>query len=145
VPPEHFRDIAFIVHGITPIVPNIRLTSELPKLKALSKQIYCLVEGAEGLAHQFRNTGIHAIGLTTRHDQEEREWVAKLNHLSREARASGFESFGFGAVRRSTAVNAVGAGVRYLEGKAVRPAVADPKYAFAHEIEDLYRLLAAAV
>ena len=145
VPLEHFRDIAFIVHGITPNVPNIRLTSELPKLTAISKQIYCLVESGEGVGRQFRNTGVHAIGLASRPGLKEREWLARLNLLSREARGAGFESFGLGAGRRSTAVNAVGAGIRYLEGKAVRPAVADPKFAFAHDIEDLYRPAVTAI
>jgi hypothetical protein len=145
VPFEIMRDIAFIVHGISPNIPNIRLSMELPKLTVLSKRIFCLVERGEGIGHQFRNTGIQAIGLAFQPGVQERDWLSELSHLSREARDAGFESFGLGAARRCTAVNAVGAGIRYLEGKAVRPAVADPKYGFAHEIEDLYRTLLTQV
>jgi hypothetical protein len=49
------------------------------------------------------------------------------------------ESFILGTRTTSTVVNAVAAGVRYLEGKPVWPVVAEPRHAFVHEMSDIYR------
>jgi len=50
------------------------------------------------------------------------------------------DSFLLGVPATSIALAAVEAGVRYLEGPAIRPAVSDPRHAFAHDVEQLYRL-----
>ena len=137
--PELLRDLAFFVHGIDPDVPNIRLTSELPKLGIISKRIFCLIEDPSSVNRQFRNTGIYAVGLNYRAKTSETDWMAKLSTLSGIARDAGFETFALGSILRSTAVSAIGAGARFVEGAGVRRPVADPKYVYVHEIDDLYR------
>lgn len=138
-PTEYFRDIAFLIHGIESSIPNIRLTQELPKLTTLSRYLFCLTDNPTNMSQQFDNSGAHAVGLSIGSDRSEREWINRMSTLGREAKVSGKEAFVIGAARRSCAVNAIGAGARYIEGASVRSVVADPKHAFVHEIEDLYR------
>jgi hypothetical protein len=87
---------------------------------------------------RFRNTGAYAVGIALLPGLAERAWIKRMAHLTGEVRNNGMEVFALGAEGRSITVNAIGAGIRYLEGPAVRANVADPKHAFAHNIEDLY-------
>jgi len=136
---EQFRDIAFVVHGFDVGIPNIRLVHELPKLSRFSKHVFCISEDDEGFHTRFRNTGIHALGIALSPGKPERQVIARMNALVRDARENAMESFALGISKRSVAINAIGAGVRYLEGPTVRASVADPKHAFVHVVEDLYR------
>jgi len=137
--PELLRDLAIYVHGIGPDVPNLRLIGELPKLNAISKHIFCIVEDPTGVARQFRNTGIYALGMTRPKSNSEREWVAQFSGACLAARREGFETFALGLATRTDAVNAIGAGARFVEGGGVRGPIADPKFGFSHEVDDLYR------
>jgi hypothetical protein len=136
--PELLRDIAFMVHGFDAGVPNIRLVQEIPRLTRLSRHVFCLIDDEEGVGARFRNTGTYAIGLALSPGRSERAWIKRMSLLMREARGNALEVFTLGAASRSIAINAIGAGIRYLEGSSVRTAVADPRHAFAHKIEDLY-------
>ncbi len=136
---EQLRDLAFLVHGFDSGVPHIRLCQELPKLTRFSRLLFCISDDGEDAGLRFRNTGVHAIGLARASDASERAWTDRLKNLSRAARDGGLHSFALGITNRSAAVNAIGAGARYIEGQAVRATVADPRNAFVHEIEDLYR------
>jgi hypothetical protein len=138
VPPELLRDIAFMVHGFDAGVPNIRLVQEIPRLTRLSRHVFCLFDDEEGVGARFRNTGTYAIGLALSPARSERAWIKRMSLLMREARDNALEVFALGAASRSIAINAIGAGIRYLEGPAVRTTVADPRHAFAQNIEDLY-------
>ena len=137
--PELLRDIALFVHGIGPDVPNIRLIGELPKLSAISSRIFCLVDDPASIPRQFRNTGAYALGLSYSRMSSEGEWVARLSSACGIARNEGFETFALGAATRSAAVNAIGAGARFVEGAGVRGPIANPKFGYVHEIDDLYR------
>ncbi len=137
--PELLRDLALFVHGIGPDVPNIRLVGELPKLNAISKRVFCLIDDPSSISRQFRNTGIYALGLSYRKAVSEREWIAQLSSAYSSARNEGFETFALGAPTRSAAVNAIGAGARFVEGTGVRGPIADPKLGYVHEVDDLYR------
>ena len=133
------RDLAFLVHGFDSGVPNIRLCQELPKLSHFSRQLFCLSDDGEDAGLRFRNTGAHAIGIARAPDTGDRPWNDRLKNLSRMARDNSLHTFALGTATRSAAINALGSGARYIEGQAVRPAVADPRNAFTQEIEDLYR------
>lgn len=137
--PELLGDIALFVHGIGPDVPNIRLTGELPKLGLISKRIFCLAEDPASISRQFQNTGVYALGLSYQKAHSEKNWMTQLATVSGAARDAGFETFALGAVTRSTAVNAIGAGARFVEGPGIRGPIADPKFGYVHEVDDLYR------
>jgi hypothetical protein len=136
---ETFRDIAFLLYGFDSGVPHIRLVQELPKLTRFSPHLYCIVDNAEAAGHRFRNTGAHAIGIALQSGTPEKPWIEKLNLLARDTHGGGPELFVLGAAARSAAINAIGAGARYLEGPAVRSPLVDPRNAFAQEIQDLFR------
>lgn len=137
--PELLRDLAIFVHGIGPDVPNLRLVGELPKLNAISKHIFCLVDDPVSITRQFRNTGVYALGMSYRKTSSEREWIAQLSSACCAARKEGFETFALGMATRSAAVNAIGAGARFVEGAGVRGPIADPKFGYSHGVNDLYR------
>lgn len=133
------KDLAFFVHGIDSSVPNIRLVGELPKLGVTSRHLFCLVDEPAAVIRQFRNTGIFSVGLNFRAGSSEKKWMNQLSSLSRFARDAGLETFALGAKQRSTAVSAIGAGARFVEGEGVRRPVADPKYVYIHKADDFYR------
>lgn len=136
---EMLKDFAFFIHGIDSSVPNIRLVDELPKLGATSRHLFCLVDEPAAVTRQFRNTGIFSVGLSFRAGSPEKAWMARLSSLSQFARDSGLETFALGAKQRSTAVSAIGAGARFVEGGGVRRPVADPKHVYIHKVDDFYR------
>jgi GGDEF domain-containing protein/EAL domain-containing protein (putative c-di-GMP-specific phosphodiesterase class I) len=137
---EVFRDIVFLVLGIDGGLPNIRLTQEIPKLSKRAKRVFVAVEYCDGLIPRFANTGIHAIGVELRRPQgSERQMLASVDALAREAQVLGIQSFVLGAKTRSTVVSTIGSGVRYLEGPAVSNPVAEPRHAFVQGIADLFR------
>jgi len=137
-PSELFRDIAFLVYGFDSGVPHIRLSQELPKLSRMTSYIYCIVDGAEAAGQRFANTGAHAIGLALQPGSLEKPWIERAKALARESLGSGLEVFVLGAAARSAAVNAIGAGARYLEGPFVRAAVVNPRNAYAQKVEDTF-------
>jgi hypothetical protein len=141
--PEDIFDMLFLLHGVDQGVPNVRLIQEIPKLALISRRIFCLAENADGIQRQFDNTGIQGLGLVARRGEPERVLIARLDMLHAATRASGLESFLLGAAKRSMVVNAIGAGIRYIEGAGMRPAVAEPKFAVAQDIVDYYRTAAA--
>lgn len=137
---EVFRDIVFLVIGIDGGTPNVRLAQEIPKLSKRAKLVFVTVEYCEGLVPRFANTGIHAIGVELRRPiGSERQMLASVDALGRDAQLLGIQSFVLGAKTRSTVVSTIGSGVRYLEGPAVSHAVAEPRHAFAQGIVDLFR------
>lgn len=140
LPPEELADIIFILHGIDDGVPNVRLVQELPKLAVFARRIFCLARSADHIQRQFHNTNIQAVGTVTRSGEPERMLIQRLQKLHLSTRASGMESFLLGAMKRSTVINAIGAGIRYVEGAGMRRAVAEPKFAVAHDLTDYYRM-----
>lgn len=138
LPAAAIADIGFLVHGIGADTPNIRLIAELPKLSVSSRHVYCLAEKVKGVADQFRNTGIRAVGTVIMHNAHGRELNGRLDVLGHEARLGGVDAFALGVTNRSLAVNAIGFGMRWLEGGAISSAVTQPKFSFVHRAEDLY-------
>jgi hypothetical protein len=136
---EILRDLAFVVHGIDDGVPNIRLVQEIPKLALGAYRVLCAVDKVEGSGARFARTGAHGVGLTLEHGLEEAKALKLVADIAREARGSGTEAFVLGLPSRSVVLAAVDAGVRYLEGPIVRPAVTDARHAFAQGVEELYR------
>jgi hypothetical protein len=135
-----FRDIAFLVVGIDSGTPNIRLVQEIPKISTRAKLVFVAIAYCEGIIQRFSNTRIHAIGVELRRSQgSERQALASVDALARDAHALGIDSFVLGAKSRSAILSAIGSGVRYLEGPSVSPPVAEPRHAFVREIADLYR------
>lgn len=138
--PDELIDLRFLIYGIDPGVPNVRLIQELPKLSAFSRGIFCLCADAALVHRQFNNTGIQAAGLAARPGEAEQNLIERLGRLHAATRSAGVESFVLGVTRRSTVVGAIGAGVRYIEGCGMRAALADPRFAVAQDIVDYYRL-----
>jgi hypothetical protein len=140
VPAALARDLAFVVLGIDHGIPNTRLAQEVPKLSAGAKAVFAAVDHNDRQLGRFRSAGFQALGMELeRPDKGERGLIDAINVFTREVGALGMESFVLGAQTTSTVVNAVAAGVRYLEGKSVWPAVAEPRHAFVHEMGDIYR------
>ena len=144
LPALSVADIGFVVHGIGPAIPNIRLAAELPKLSVISRHVYCLTDDPQGVCQQFRNTGARAVGVALNYDDKLSVSNVQLDVLGREARAGGLDAFALGVAERSPAVNAIGFGIRWLEGPAISPPIADPKFSFVQRIETLYRAELAA-
>jgi hypothetical protein len=138
--PEELTDLRFLIHGIEPGVPNVRLIQELPKLSAFCRGIFCLSTDAPLIQRQFNNTGIQGVGLAARPGEPEKNLIERLDKLYAATRKTGLENFVLGASRHSTVVNAIGAGVRYIEGAGMRPPVADPRFAVAQDLLDYYRV-----
>jgi len=121
----------------------VRLIQELPKLAAFARRVFCLLKNVDHIKRQFHNTNIHAVGLVGRTGEPERLLIDRLRKLHLAARGCGMESFLLGAIRRSTVVNAIGAGVRYIEGVGMRGASAEPKFAIAHSFAEYCRTTTA--
>lgn len=138
VPPESSRDFAFFVTGIDSGVPNIRLTQELPKLSRLSHNIFCLLTDRGYVASRFLRTGTHAIGIALSPGDAEAVSAARISELSQQACGAGIAAFVLGLPATSLMLHALACGIRYLEGPVVRPAIGEPRYAFAQSLEDLY-------
>lgn len=139
---ELFRDLAFILYGFENGVPHIRLVQELPKLTRRKSQVFCLVDNAEAAGIRFRDVGAHAIGMVLQPGAPDSSWIERVRSLSRDAQG-GLDVFVLSATTRSSVVNAIGAGARYLEGPVVRKPVAEPNSAFIQGAEDLFRDVAA--
>ncbi len=138
IPSTVSRDFAFFVTGIDSGVPNIRLAQELPKLTRLSHQIFCVVEGRGYTGTRFARTGTHAIGITLPPGEAEALSMARIVELAQQACDARLASFVFGLSSTSILLHALGQGIRYLEGGAVRTAVSDPRHAFAQSLEHVY-------
>lgn len=144
IPAGDLADLQFLLHGIDSGVPNLRLNQELPKLVALTKRIFCLAEEVGLIQRQFHNTGVQGIGIAARAGEPERALIERLHRLhAAAARTSGAETFLLGAPKRSVVTNAIGAGIRFVEGPAMKAPTAEPRFAVAHNIFDYYRLAAA--
>jgi hypothetical protein len=133
------RDIAFVVYGIDAGVPHIRLVQEMPKLALNAHRVLCTVEKPEGAGTRFARTGAHGIGLSLDATVDEARAMKLIADIVREAHRSGTDAFVLGLRSRSMVLGSVDAGVRYLEGQPIRPAMTDARHAFAQGVEELYR------
>jgi len=137
IPPALLRELVFVIFGLEG-VPNVRLVQEMSKL-ATSRHVFCVTEPDNTVAARFAYVRAHAVGLELpRTRGRERQVLESVKTLAGDARKNGHESFVLGVTNTSRAVNAMAAGVRYLEGPAIHPVIADPRCAFIHELEDLY-------
>ena len=138
ISPDIFRDFAFFVTGIDSGVPNIRLTQELPKLTRLSRQIFCVIEDRGYVGTRFARTGTHAIGIALLPGEAEAFSMLRIRELAKEGLDAGLATFVLGVQSTSIMLYAIGQGIRYLEGAVIRPAVSDPRHAFAQSLEYVY-------
>lgn len=139
IPPKVSRDLAVLVFGIDPGAPGVRLAQEVPKLTATARNVFCLEDnGANTPGVRFNGTGARALGLSLMPEEDEVEAAERLERLAKQARGAGVETFVLGVRTTSLALRAMSAGVRYMEGPAIRPACRDPQHAFAQSVEYLY-------
>jgi hypothetical protein len=138
IPVEIARDLASVVVGIGRGVPNIRLGQELPKLSSLTRHVYCVVDDGGNAGLRFARTGARAVGIVISPEDHEIQSIERIKKLGQETQGDGLDAFALGIQSTSLALAAVNAGVRYLEGPAIRPASADPRHAFAQSLEYLY-------
>jgi hypothetical protein len=134
------RDIAFLVTGISEGLPSARLAVELPKLTARTRYTFAVLSSAEAPLKKFANTGLHALGVEIGRAQTSHQQIAEqLQWVSNQARGIGLESFALGVRSTSIALQAIESGQRYLEGEAVMAAAKEPRHAYVHDLQDLYR------
>jgi hypothetical protein len=139
---DDLADMMFVLHGIDDGVPNVRLIQELPKLAVFTPRIFCIASSANNIQRQFHNTNVRAVGLVARPGEPDRVLIDRLQKLHAAVRPAGMESFLLGATKRSSVINAIGAGIRYIEGVGMRHPVAEPKYAIAQNLFDYCRMTA---
>ena len=137
---EISQDLIACVHGLDPGLPNIRIAQEFPKLSQFSRAIYaCMGCGDIGI-ERFLNTKTACVGFAIPSGAiEERSIVSRAREFCIAADAKNIPSFAFGLSTRSLVIALLGTGFRYLEGAAIRPAVAIPRHAFAQETVDLFK------
>jgi hypothetical protein len=137
VPAALLRELVLVIFGLEG-VPNVRVVQETSKLSAV-RHLFCVTEPDNAVAARFAYVKTHAVGVELpRTRGRERHVLESVKSVAADARKNGHESFALGVTNTSRAVNAMAAGVRYLEGPAIHPVVADPRCAFIHELEDLY-------
>jgi hypothetical protein len=130
----HLVFVIFALEG----VPNSRLVQELPKLTG-ARHVFCALERDDPVGKRFGSTGIHAIGMEMPEVvPNEAEMAGCVKSMALDVRAQNFEPFVFGVLNTSCVLSAMAAGVRYLEGPAIHPMLADPRFAVAHGLEDVY-------
>ena len=138
IAPAVSRDFAFFVTGIDSGVPNIRLAQELPKLTRLSHQIFCVIDDRGYVGTRFSRTGAHAIGIQLSAGESRSAAMGRIVELARQASEAGLAAFVLGVPSTSIMLHALGQGIRYLEGPVIRPAITDPRHAFAQSLEYVY-------
>lgn len=138
-PKDIARDLTFIVTGIERGVPHIRLAQEIPKLSLNAPRVLCLAADVPGIGPRFSRTGTQGVGLILGRDLSEAQSAKLVTDIARETRNSAMDSFVFNISSTSIVLGAVDAGIRYLEGAAIRSAVIDPRHAFVQGVEELYR------
>jgi hypothetical protein len=133
------RDLAPVVFGIDYGVPHVRLAQELPKLSRMSYRVFCVVDRCQGAGARFVKSAAHGVGITFDEKEDEPISAMRLRELAKETQSATVESLALGLRSTSLALAAISAGIRYLEGPVIRPAVTDPRHGFAHDVEDMYK------
>ena len=136
VPRDVLSNMVFVVFSLEG-VPNLRLAQELPKLSG-RRHVFCALEPNSPVGERFGGTAIHAVGMEM--PSHDAQMAGRVKSMARDVRAQSFEPFVLGLQNTSSAINAIAAGVRYLEGSAIHPMVAAPRSAIAHGLADLYSL-----
>jgi len=137
IPRDVLLHLVFVIFALDG-VPNSRLVQELPKLTG-ARHVFCALERDDPAGERFRSTSIHAIGMEIpEFVPNDGEMAGCVKSMALDVRAQNFEPFVFGVLSTSCVLNAMAAGVRYLEGPAIHSMVADPRLAVAHGLEDVY-------
>src|SRR5205085_6444116 len=125
----------FVVTGVNESTPRTRLITELPKLNSRGKHLFAAVSYKEGVVARLADTGIHAVGIELPTSlSSEQQALSMITGLARDAHAIGVEPFVFGARSAKIVSGAIAAGIRYIEGEAIWPALAEPKHAFSYDL-----------
>jgi hypothetical protein len=138
IPPGLARDLTFFVTGIDRGIPNSRLAQVLPKLGKYSRGIFCVLSDRGYIGTRFSRTTTHAIGIDLPAGSSESVSTARITELSHQAASAGLVAFVLGISCTSVMLHAMSCGIRYLEGPVIRPAVSEPRYAFAQSLEGVY-------
>ncbi|MFZ1990432.1 MAG: hypothetical protein WAW96_11755 [Alphaproteobacteria bacterium] len=137
---EVSQDLIACVHGLDSGLPNIRIAQEFPKLSQYSRAIYACIGCGDVGVERFVNTKTACVGFSIPNGTiDERSIVSRAREFCIAADAKNIPSFAFGLSTRSLVIALLGTGFRYLEGAAIRPAVATPRHAFAQEMVDLFK------
>ncbi len=99
---------------------------------------------ARAPAAVLRARGLTGIGTVLTQQHTETQAMHLIDDIAHEAQAAVMDSFVLGVPSTSVALSAVNAGIRYIEGKAVKAAVADPRHGFVQGVEELYSRLRAS-
>jgi hypothetical protein len=141
LPQDIAKYLAFFLVGIEPGIPNTRLCEAIPKLSLHSKFVFAVLDPRDRQIERFARTGVTAMGLELRNSgNSDRPLIEQVESFAKRADNCGMDSFILGAERTSTAVNAIAAGVRFVEGNAILPPLPEPVHGLRHELMDLYRV-----
>lgn len=138
IPPALSRDFTFFVTGIDHGIPNIRLAQVLPKLSKYSRGVFCVLSDRGYVGTRFSRTAAHAIGIDLSGGNAETVSANRITELSQQAASAGLAAFVLGIPSTSILLHAMSHGIRYLEGPVIRPAVPEPRFAFAQSLGDIY-------
>lgn len=138
LPDDVSRDLAFLVLGIDNGVPNVRLSQEIPKLTHLVRNVFCQVEDGGNAGARFARAGVYAVGLTLAPSDPHPVSLERIRKLASQTMEAGLEAFVLGIETTSLLLSALDSGIRYVEGPAIRPALSNPRHAFAQSLEHIY-------
>jgi hypothetical protein len=86
------------------------------------RHLFCVTEPDNAVAARFAYVKAHAVGMEMpRSRGREKHVLEAIKSVAADARKNGHESFALGVTNTSRAVNAMAAGVRYLEGRQSIP------------------------
>jgi hypothetical protein len=137
ITPDMLRHLVFAIFSLDD-APNSRLVQELPKLSGV-RHVFCALERGHPVGQRFAGTVVHAIGMEMPElTKRETEMTGYAKSMAFDIRAQSFETFLLGVQTTSAVLAAMAAGIRYLEGPAIHPVIADPRCAVPHGLEDIY-------
>lgn len=130
LPKQISRNLGFAVLDIERNIAGIRAAQELAKIHCKGRKIMCLVDETYPVSQRLNDCGIHVLGIASRPDQVNPNADALLQRLIENAREIGAEVCLLNTPTTATALRAIGLGVRYLEGPAIKTVVTDQRQSF---------------
>jgi hypothetical protein len=136
IPRDVLSNMTFVVFSLEG-VPNQRLVQELSKLSG-RRHVFCALGQNSPVGERFAGTAIHGVGMEI--PSKDVGTADRIKSMAHDVRSQSLEPFVLGLQNTSSAIGAMAAGVRYLEGPAIHPMVDAPRSAVAHGLANLYSL-----
>lgn len=132
IPKQLRKYFVFEVVGIDPGSPQVRIAQILPQLRPYAREIVCLVRSHLDNIEKFHSIGASSIGLDLLDVHvAETDMMEILGSFSQRCQQLGLSSYISNIRSPSLTTIALSAGIRYIDGDAIRPSVANPDKALA--------------